>query len=252
MRAIIIGAGRGQRLKPLTDDSHKTFTEIQGKRIIDWILDALIGNGIDDIVYIEGFNRHVIRAAFPQFTYVHNANWESNNIMESLMCAEPFMDEPFISTYCDILYTPEIVRNLMACEADIALGVDTDWLNHYRYRTQHPTTDAEKLTVKDGWVASVNRRLSEAQSYGEFIGVAKFTPTGAQQLREHYHRRKAEYAGQPFRDSPVFEKSMLIHLLDDMIEHGVKMAHVDTPGDYREIDTHEDRELAESHWRFNP
>ena len=45
---------------------------------------------------------------------------------------------------------------------------------------------------------------------------------------------------------------MLIHLLDEMIEQGVPIAHVDTPGDYREIDTHEDRELAETHWRFDP
>ncbi|MCH9047191.1 MAG: phosphocholine cytidylyltransferase family protein, partial [SAR324 cluster bacterium] len=62
MRAIIIGAGRGQRLKPLTDDSHKTLTEIKGKRILDWILDALVGGGVHDIVYIDGFNGQAIRA----------------------------------------------------------------------------------------------------------------------------------------------------------------------------------------------
>jgi choline kinase len=250
MRAIIIGAGRGQRLKPLTDDSHKTMTEIKGQRIIDWILTALRANGIADIVYIEGFNRQVIRDAFPEFTYVHNALWETNNIMESLMCAEAFMDEPFITTYCDILYTPEVIRQLIACTADIALGVDTDWRQHYRYRTQHPPTDAEKVTVHGGWVTRVNRSLNEAESYGEFIGVAKFSPAGASHLRQHYHRCKALHAGKPFREAALFEKAMLIHLLDEMLEQGVRMAHVDTPGDYREIDTHEDRELAERWWRF--
>ncbi|MEE9150199.1 MAG: phosphocholine cytidylyltransferase family protein [Candidatus Tectomicrobia bacterium] len=252
MRAIIIGAGRGQRLEPLTDDSHKTLTEIKGKRIIDWILAALTANGIDDIVYIAGFNQHVIRAAFPQFTYVHNRAWETNNILASLMCAEHLMDTPFVSTYCDILYTPAIVRHLVAAEADIALGVDTHWLEHYRYRTQHPPTDAEKVTVQDGWVTKVNRGLSRAESYGEFIGVAKFTPSGARQLREHYHRCKQRYVDTPFRNSPRFEQAMLIHLLDEMLEQGVRMAHVDTPGDYREIDTHEDRALAEQFWRCAP
>lgn len=251
MRAIIIGAGRGHRLKPLTDDSHKTLTEIKGKRIIDWILSALYKGGVDDIVYIEGFNAQVIRKEFPDFTYVTNENWQSNNIMESLMHAEPFMDVPFISTYCDILYTPAIVEKLRQSPADIALGVDTDWVEHYRYRTQHPPKDAEKLTVQDGLVQRVNRGLDPSICYGEFIGVAKFSIAGAQLLRSHYHRCRERYAGGPFRESPVFEKSMLIHLLDEMLEQGVSMANVDTPGDYREIDTHEDRDLAEKYWTLS-
>ncbi len=252
MRAIIIGAGRGQRLQPLTDDSHKTLTETKGKRILDWILDALVGGGVDDIVYIDGFHGEVIRAEYPQFTYVRNADWESNNIMESLMCAEEYMNVPFISTYCDILYTPALVKALVESPADIALGMDTDWVEHYRYRTQHPPRDAEKATVRDGLVTKVNRGLNPEIVYGEFIGVAKFTVAGAQSLRGHYHRCKRAYAGGPFRESPRFERSMLIHLLDEMIEQGVPIAHVDTPGDYREIDTHEDRELAETYWRFDP
>ncbi len=85
MRAIIIGAGRGQRLRPLTDDSHKSFTEIQGKRILDWILEAFAGAGIDDVCFIEGFNGHVVRETYPQFTFRRNGDWANNNILVSLM-----------------------------------------------------------------------------------------------------------------------------------------------------------------------
>ena len=203
-------------------------------------------------VYIDGFNGEAIRTEYPQFTYVCNADWESNNILESLMCAEAYMDVPFISTYCDILYTPALVKALVECPADIAMGMDTDWVEHYRYRTQHPPRDAEKMTVRDGLVTSVNRGLDPEIVSGEFIGVAKFTVAGSQSLREHYHRCKRAYAGGAFRGSPAFERSMLIHLLDEMIDQGAAIAHVDTPGDYREIDTHEDRALAEKHWRFDP
>ena len=251
MRAIIIGAGRGSRLKPLTDDSHKTLTEIKGKRIIDWILNALYEGGVDDVVYIEGFNGKVIRQAFPEFTYVKNENWQNNNIMESLMCAEPFMDEPFISSYCDILYTPTIVEKLRQSPADIALGVDTDWVEHYRYRSKHPPKDAEKLTVQEGLVKRINRGLDPSICYGEFIGVAKFNIAGARLLKSHYHRCKKRFSGRPFRESPVFENSMLIHLLDEMLDKGVSMVNADTHGNYREIDTHQDLELAEKYWKYS-
>ena len=249
MRAIIIGAGRGHRLRPLTDDSHKCFTEIRGKRILDWILEAFAGAGIDEVCYIDGFNGEVIRQAYPHFTFRHNRDWANNNILLSLMHAEDLMDRPFITSYCDILYTARLARDLVATTADITLGTDTDWVEHYRYRTLHPPADAEKLTVEDGLVTKVSRTIAASEAYGEFIGVAKFSTAGALVLREHFHRARKSFAGQPFREGRVFEQAMMIHLLDAMIESGVAIAHVDTHGDYREIDTHQDCALAETYWR---
>ena len=49
MRAIIIGAGRGSRLMPTTEDAPKCFAEIQGKRILDWTVEALRGGGCTEI-----------------------------------------------------------------------------------------------------------------------------------------------------------------------------------------------------------
>lgn len=252
MRAIIIGAGRGQRLMPATTHAPKCFTEVRGKRILDWILDALYGGGVTEVCFIGGYFIDVVRRDYPDFTFRHNADWQNNNILASLMHAEDLMDEPFITSYADILYTPEIVRRLHDCRADIALGVDTDWVEHYRPRTQHPPHDAEKVAVADGRVTRVDRRLPADQAYGEFIGVAKFTKAGAAQLRAHYHRCRAEHAGRPFREAPVFEKAYLIHMLQEMIEAGVHMTHEDTPGNYREIDTLEDLALAEKYWKATP
>ncbi len=58
--------------------------------------------------------------------------------------------------------------------------------------------------------------------------------------------------GKPYREAAVFEKAYLIHLLQDMIELGVAMDHVDTPGEYMEIDTQQDFELAQIHWKPRP
>jgi choline kinase len=249
VRAIIIGAGRGQRLMPSTAEAPKCFAEVQGKPIIDWIVRALKDGGVSEICFVGGYQLETVRAAYPDFVFRHNADWQNNNILASLMCAEDLMDCPFITSYADILYTPDVVRGLIAAPADIALGVDTHWVEHYRPRTQHPPHDAEKVTVANGRVTRVHRGIPAADAYGEFIGVAKFSVPGGRAFRETFHRRREEYGGKAWREAEMFEKAYLIHLLQDMIEQGAAMTHVDTPGRYREIDTQEDLDLAQRLWR---
>lgn len=249
MRAIIIGAGRGRRLMPTTEREPKCFARVRGKRILDWILDALIAGGAGEVCFIGGYCMDAVQRDYPHFTFRRNPDWERNNIMASLMCAEDLMDEPFVSTYCDTLFTGELVRGLVESPDDIALGIDTDWVEHYRPRTRHPPHDAEKVTALGGRVTRVHRGIPPEAAYGEFTGVAKFSAAGAATLRRHYHRCRAFHAGGPFREAASFETAYLIHLFQEMIEAGVPFGRVDTPGRYREIDTQEDLELAQTRWK---
>jgi choline kinase len=248
MRAIIIGAGRGSRLMPTTADTPKCFAEVNERRLLDWAVDAFRQNGVDDITFIGGYRIECVQEAYPDFTYRHNTDWPNNNILASLLYAEDLMDEPFMCCYSDVLFTPGIVSGVMHSDADMALGVDSDWLVRYEHRTEHPSDDAEKVTVSNGAVTRVHREISEADAHGEFIGLAKFSATGASALKQQYHRRREEFAGRPFREAKVFEKAYFIHLLQDMIESGVRMEHVDTPGGYIEVDTQQDFEYARQHW----
>jgi choline kinase len=249
MRAIIIGAGRGRRLMPTTADTPKCFAEVQGKRILDWDLEALSATGISDICFIGGYRIEKVRADYPNFTFRHNTEWERNNILASLMYAEDMMNEPFLCTYSDVLFTADVVRRLLASPADIALSVDTHWLERYEHRSNHPPTDAEKVTAANGHVTRIHRGIDPQLAHGEYTGIAKFTRRGAAALKEHYHRCRELHTGKPFREAEVFEKAYLILLFQDMIEAGVKMAHADTPGNYMEIDTQQDFELAQQHWQ---
>lgn len=233
---------------PTTADTPKCYAEISGKRMLDWALDAFRANGIDDIAFIGGYRIDQVRHDYPEFTFRHNEDWPNNNILASLLYAEDLMEEPFICCYSDVLFTPAIVESVVANDDDIALAVDTDWLTRYEHRTEHPSDDAEKVTVENGTVTRVHREIPEAQAWGEFIGLAKFSTSGAAAFREDYHRRRDEYSGQPYREAKVFEKAYLIHLLQDMIENGRRMAHVDTPGGYIEVDTQQDFEYARQHW----
>ena len=249
MRAIIIGAGRGSRLMPTTADTPKCFAEVNGRRLLDWAIDAFRQNDIDDIVFIGGYRIDRVQEDYPQFTFRHNADWPNNNILASLLHAEDLMDEPFVCCYSDILFTPKIVEQVVRSDADIALGVDSDWLVRYEHRTEHPSDDAEKVTVADGAITRLHREIPEADAYGEFIGLAKFSTPGATAFREHYHQRREEFAGRPFREAKVFAKAYLIHLLQDMIEAEQRIVHVDTPGGYIEVDTQQDFEYAREFWK---
>lgn len=250
MRAIIIGAGRGQRLMPRTETAPKCYTEIRGRRILDWIVDALRRGGATEICFIGGYFIDIVKRDYPNFVFRENADWPNNNILASLMCAEDLMDGPFLSSYADILYTPDIVAKLVAAPQDLVLGIDTDWVEHYRPRSLHPPHDAEKVTAAGGRITRVHRAIANDDAYGEFIGVAKYSAAGAARLLAHYHKRRAAFAGKPFREASVFEKAYLIHLFQDMIDAGESFGHADTHGDYREIDTLEDLANAEKLWRF--
>ena len=248
MKAIIIGAGRGRRLMPTTADTPKCFAEVKGHRLLDWTLRAFAGAGETDICFVGGYQLEKVRRDYRHLTFRHNAGWEQNNILLSLMHAEDLMGEGFVCCYSDILFTSDVVRGVLRHPADIALSIDTRWLERYQHRTQHPPDDAEKVIVHNGWVTRVHRAIAAHEAHGEYTGIAKFTSAGAAGLREHFHRARQKFAGKPFREAALFEKAYLIDLYQEMIEAGVKLAHVDSPGNYMEVDTQQDFDLARQHW----
>src|SRR4029077_18640335 len=130
-----IGAGRGRRLMPTTADTPQCYAEIQGRRMLDWALDAFARAGVADLCFIGGYQIEKVRRDYPQFTFRHNADWENNNILASLFCAEDLMDQPFLCCYSDILFTADVISRLAAAPDDMALGVDTQWLTRYEARS---------------------------------------------------------------------------------------------------------------------
>lgn len=249
MKAIIIGAGRGRRLMPLTKDTPKCFAEIGGKRILDWALEAFASAGLGDVVFIGGYQIERVRMAYPHLTFCHNVEWERNNILASLFYAEEHFADGFVCSYADILYRPRVVQKLMASPYDITLVVDTNWRNRYRLRTQHPEHDAEKVLAEGDRLLRVSRDVASDEAHGEYIGVARFTSRGAEVLREHYRRVLREYNGRPFHGAPSVRKAYFIHIVQEMIEQGVPVYKVDTHGDYVEVDTTEDYFIAQREWK---
>ncbi len=254
MRPVIIGAGRGSRLGHLTDASPKPLVHVMGRSMLEWILDALAEGGFarKDVVFICGYQADVIRARYPEFTYVENRDWEKNNILASLLFARPLLGNGFVSTYADIVYRGSVVRDLVASPHAMALGCDTDWRRRYRDRSQHPETDGEKMRGErdSDRIVELSRRIAPAEAAGEFIGVTKFTADGARTLLDAYDRVAARYPDptQPYREGRTFAKAYLIDLFQEMVEGGADFRRVDMNGGYMEIDTLEDHSNAQKWW----
>ena len=222
--------------------------------MLEWILEALGQAGFQrrDVVFVCGYAEDEIRRRYPEFTYVSNAEWASNNILVSLLKARAFMKDGFVSTYADIVYEGAIVDKLVRAPDDIALGCDTAWRRRYVARTKHPETDAEKLRADGRRVLELGRRIESEAAQGEFIGVMKLSAAGASELVASFDAAERRYAGRTFREGRSFEKAYLIDLLQHMLEAGSVMHREDTAGGYMEIDTLEDLSMARTWWNERP
>lgn len=251
MRAIIIGAGRGSRLEHQTDAIPKTLVPVMGRPMLEWILEALASAGISrkDVVFIAGYRAEVVKARYPEFTYVMNEGWEQNNILGSLLCAREHLEGGFLASYADIIYDGPAATRVLTSPHDLCLGCDTDWRRRYVDRSRHPETDAEKLTAEGSRVTQLSRTLLSEEATGEFIGVMKASAAGAAQLMSAYDAARARFAGGTYREGRSFERAYLLDLLAAMLEEGVEMHRADTHGGYMEIDTLEDLACAERWWR---
>ncbi|MGD0676970.1 MAG: phosphocholine cytidylyltransferase family protein [Polyangiaceae bacterium] len=251
MRPIVIGAGRGSRLGPETDELPKALVPVMGRPMIDWILSALAAAGFTkkDVVFICGYRAEVVRARYPEFTFVVNRDWEHNNILASLMCARDHLNGGFVSTYADIVYRGSVVRKLVESKDDKVLACDTDWRRRYLDRSLHPESDGEKMRAEDDRIVELSRRIPADRASGEFIGVTKFSSSGALELASAFDVARAQHAGSVWREGRTFERAYLIDLFQDMIERGSAFYRVDTNGGYMEIDTREDLACAEKWWR---
>lgn len=244
MKAIIVAAGPGSRLRPFTNNRPKCLLEIGSKTILQKALDALRTNGINRIAVVRGYCSNLID--YPDITYYENPNYAKTNILRSLFCAQSEMNDDFIVSYADIIYSRDVVAKLLdSGNADVVLTVDTDWKKRYRGRHQHPIAEAELVNVDNGIVTAVGKGVVKPDNaYGEFIGLAKFSRVGSRAMSDAYHRIAKEQPDAPFHLSPSLDGAYLSDMLQELVDTGHRITTVDIQGGWIEIDTPQDLEEA--------
>ena len=179
MKAVILAAGRGSRMKDLTEERPKCLVELRGKALLNWQLEALRAAGITDIAIVTGYKRELL--ANRGLVEFHNARWTETNMVSSLACAQEWLQtEPCIVSYSDIFYSPAAVQSLMACTASLAVTYDPNWLELWTQRFGDPLLDAEtfRLTPEHTLAEIGNKPQSIDQVQGQYMGLLRFTPEG--------------------------------------------------------------------------
>jgi choline kinase len=250
MKAIIIGAGRGIRMMPETKSYPKCMIDgVHNTRVLDYILDAIAFAGIDDIIFIGGYHIDKVEKAYPHLRFYNNTEWANNNILESLMYAAPEMDTDVVVSYSDIVFSRDLVQQIVANDAAVALVIDRGWRQRYVGRTLHPESQAEKVIVENGQVTEIGKHLSSEGAYGEFIGLAKFNHKTARLMRDHYREIRDHYLTRPFHHAPNIRMAYLTDMLQELITLGIQMIPVDIWANWAELDTPQD--LAQARKRLH-
>lgn len=249
-KAIILAAGRGNRLSPITDDKPKCLLKIKGKTILGRQLEVLKECGINDISVVRGYKKELVN--YPGIKYYENTNYENNNILRSLFYAEKEMNDEFIFSYSDIIYKKNILEKLLESKSDFSLVVDIDWKKQYENRKRHPMSEAELVKVKDNRIIKIGKNMTPKDSHGEFIGLAKFSEKGGEILKKEYHRVLEEIKNrqdQRFQNAVCLEKAYLTDMIQELIDRRYPISNIDIQGNWMEIDTDEDLRKAEIKWR---
>jgi choline kinase len=249
-KAVIVAAGRGRRLGPETDDIPKCMVHVAGRAILHRQLEALLAAGADDFVIVRGYLGERIAAPGTRLRFVENRAWAENNILASLMYAEDELAGGFLFSYSDIVFAHEHARRVAAAPGAVALVIDRRWRDAYVGRELHPVSEAELARVEDTpdgpRVTRVGKRLVAADdAAGEFIGLARFSPAGADALRDVWREASARGLDAPFGAAATLRNAYLSDALNALAERGVPLVPVFIDGRWREIDTEED--LARAH-----
>jgi choline kinase len=177
MKAIILAAGRGSRMKGLTEDRPKCLVEVRDKPLLEWQLDALRGAGITDIAIVTGYKRELL--ATRGLHEFYNPRWAETNMVSSLACAQAWIGlTPCIVSYSDVFYSAEAPQILSASEDALAVLYDPNWLALWQKRFADPLVDAETFRMNpDETLKEIgNKPKTVEEVEGQYMGLLRFTP----------------------------------------------------------------------------
>ena len=190
MRVIILAAGQGTRLRPLTNDRPKCMVELKGKPLINHQLDLFEKFNINDINVITGYLEEKID--FPQIKKYYNPKFDSTNMVSTLFCASELFDgsDDILITYGDIVYNDTVLQNSIDSNKEVNVIVDKNWKEYWTARMEDPLRDAETLKIDEN--GNIKELGKKAKSYDEieaqYIGLVKIRKDIAPKIKEYYEQ----------------------------------------------------------------
>jgi choline kinase len=242
MKFVLLAAGRGSRLSPLTDFYPKCLTPFLGKPILDYMIDNLKKVGISQLILVSGYKSeiledHIKRQGISYKIYL-NKDFANTNMVFSLFKAREEFDDDLIISYSDIIFTPQILRKIIQSKAAFGTIVDTDWRTLWKIRMDNPLDDVETLKLdRSDSINEIGGKPNNLEEIeGQYIGLSKLSKSFLPAFSRAF-------------DQLSHEKATKIHFTDFMqhlIKKNVNIRAIKVNGGWVEIDSIRDLENYES------
>lgn len=181
MKAIILSAGQGSRLGPLTTDRPKCLIEFEGKSLLDWQLDVLAANNADEAVVVTGFRDDLIvgslarRSGGPRVRTIYNPFYKVADNLGSLYIAKEEIAGDCLVWNGDTLVSKALMGRVLANpQPGIAVTID---------RKPSYDDDDMKVVEEGGRLKAIGKRIAGGVN-AESIGLLAFRAGGAERFRE--------------------------------------------------------------------
>ena len=176
MKAVILSAGQGRRLLPLTKEVPKCALQIEGRSLVEWQIDELLKSGFRDVTTVLGFRAEAVERLLAdhyhpgQVQALYNPFYSVSDNLVSCWMARPRMTEDFLLLNGDTLFETAVLARLLGSPSrPVTLATD---------RKAAYDADDMKVTLDGNKVVRVGKTLTPEQSHGESIGMILFRDDG--------------------------------------------------------------------------
>jgi L-glutamine-phosphate cytidylyltransferase len=232
LRAILISAGKGTRLMPLTRNTPKCLLQIgNGSTIIEAQLDTLKNVGITKVSIITGYLTEQVEAKIKnaegiEIDIIYNPFYEEYNNLYSLWMAKYRMDEEIITINGDDLFNEELLTLLMKKDEDIIMTIS---------RKDEYDDDDMKVIVYDNHVKRIGKDIPDKEANGESVGIIKYSKRGTNILKNKLEQMVK---------SQKYKESFYLEALQNLIEENIYINYQEVMLNmWQEMDFHADYEL---------
>jgi Predicted sugar nucleotidyltransferases len=182
VKTIILSAGQGKRLLPLTAETPKCLLPIRGKKLIEWQIDTLYAAGIDRVSVVVGYGADQVERLLAQrygvgrISLIENPKFAETDNLVSCWIAREEMNEDFFLLNGDTLFEIAVVRRVLN-RASHPVNVVTTHKSHY-------DADDMKVTLEGQRLINIGKDIEPEKTDGESVGMILFRGEGPALFRQ--------------------------------------------------------------------
>ncbi|OPX58832.1 MAG: Bifunctional IPC transferase and DIPP synthase [Methanobacterium sp. PtaB.Bin024] len=172
MIAVILAAGMGQRLMPLTRDKPKTLLEINNTTIIERIVINCLNNQIKEYLVVVGHNKEKVAKECDRlaqkyditFSVVENQDYNKTNTgVSTYLAVQKLKNKDFLIINGDNVFDEKIIENLLKSKSTAMI------IDNYKQLNQ----ESFKISIEGSTIKDMGKQIDIESSSGEFIGISK-------------------------------------------------------------------------------